>query len=185
MNKSKIRKAWRWKVATFLPLLALLLMAFSNRSERPTLKNILIEKLSVQESKHDVQIKKQFTLVVKIVPEVIVEKENGILEITKNGKEKSTIDIHAKESYWLHLDYFAEYSLMFKYPKHIDKIILVSTEVPKEIWEKNSNFPEFPMIVNLIKRDPENEKNESCNPVSKVAYFKEFDNFGKVADNQQ
>ena len=29
MNKSKTSKAWRWKVATFLPLLALLLMAFS------------------------------------------------------------------------------------------------------------------------------------------------------------
>jgi len=28
MNKSKTSKAWRWKVATFLPLLALLLMAF-------------------------------------------------------------------------------------------------------------------------------------------------------------
>lgn len=33
MNKSKTSKAWRWKVATFLPLLALLLMAFGNRSE--------------------------------------------------------------------------------------------------------------------------------------------------------
>lgn len=34
MNKSKTSKAWRWKVATFLPLLALLLMAFGNRSEK-------------------------------------------------------------------------------------------------------------------------------------------------------
>jgi hypothetical protein len=33
MNKSKTSKAWRWKVATFLPLLALLLMAFGKRSE--------------------------------------------------------------------------------------------------------------------------------------------------------
>ena len=29
MNKQKTSKAWRWKVATFLPMLALLLMAFS------------------------------------------------------------------------------------------------------------------------------------------------------------
>lgn len=34
MNKQKTSKAWRWKVATFLPLLALLLMAFGNRSEK-------------------------------------------------------------------------------------------------------------------------------------------------------
>ena len=33
MNKSKNSKAWRWKVATFLPLLALLLMAFGKPGE--------------------------------------------------------------------------------------------------------------------------------------------------------
>jgi hypothetical protein len=33
MNKSKTSKAWWWKVATFLPLLALLLMAFGKRGE--------------------------------------------------------------------------------------------------------------------------------------------------------
>jgi beta-lactamase regulating signal transducer with metallopeptidase domain len=33
MNKSKTNKAWCWKVATFLPLLALLLMAFGKRGE--------------------------------------------------------------------------------------------------------------------------------------------------------
>jgi TonB family protein len=33
MNKQKTSKAWRWKVATFLPLLALLLMAFGKTGE--------------------------------------------------------------------------------------------------------------------------------------------------------
>jgi biopolymer transport protein ExbD/beta-lactamase regulating signal transducer with metallopeptidase domain len=33
MNKSKTSKAWHWKVATFLPLLALLLMAFGKPGE--------------------------------------------------------------------------------------------------------------------------------------------------------
>jgi len=50
MNKSKTSKAWRWKVATFLPLLALLLMAFGNRSERPIEKIEPNEKLSVHQS---------------------------------------------------------------------------------------------------------------------------------------
>lgn len=39
MNKSKINKAWSWKVATFLPLLALLLMAFGKRGENVSVKN--------------------------------------------------------------------------------------------------------------------------------------------------
>jgi len=50
MNKSKTSKAWRWKVATFLPLLALLLMAFGNRSELPVEKNTLNEKFNVRQS---------------------------------------------------------------------------------------------------------------------------------------
>jgi len=42
MNKSKTSKAWRWKVATFLPLLALLLMAFGKAGENsPPDKSLL------------------------------------------------------------------------------------------------------------------------------------------------
>jgi beta-lactamase regulating signal transducer with metallopeptidase domain len=36
INKTKTNKAWCWKVATFLPLLALLLMAFGKRGENVT-----------------------------------------------------------------------------------------------------------------------------------------------------
>jgi beta-lactamase regulating signal transducer with metallopeptidase domain len=41
INKSKTNKAWCWKVATFLPLLALLLMAFGKRGEFETLTSSL------------------------------------------------------------------------------------------------------------------------------------------------
>jgi len=47
MNKSKTSKAWCWKVATFLPLLALLLMAFGNRSETLIKKEIQNETVNV------------------------------------------------------------------------------------------------------------------------------------------
>ncbi len=47
MNKQKTSKAWRWKVATFLPLLALLLMAFGNRSEKVPEKEIRNETVNV------------------------------------------------------------------------------------------------------------------------------------------
>lgn len=45
MNKQKTSKAWRWKVATFLPLLALLLMAFGNRSEKVPANDSVPEKV--------------------------------------------------------------------------------------------------------------------------------------------
>ena len=57
MNKQKTSKAWRWKVATFLPLLALLLMAFGNRSELPIEKNTLDERLSVHQSRLENDVK--------------------------------------------------------------------------------------------------------------------------------
>ena len=125
------------------------------------------------------QVKKQFAIIIKIAPE-IVGKGNGILEITKNGKEKSIDNIPVNGRYTLNLDYFNEYSLTFKYPEHIDKTILVSTEIPKEIWENNSNFSTFPMVVNLMKKTDENVKSDEGKPILKIAYIKELDNFGKV-----
>ena len=69
MNKSKTNKAWCWKVATFLPLLALLLMAFGKRGESVPEKRILPEKV--------------------IAPSVIVQKQNEQfnrkIEIKKDG----------------------------------------------------------------------------------------------------
>ena len=45
MNKQKTSKAWRWKVATFLPLLALLLMAFGKTGENVPVKRNVPEKI--------------------------------------------------------------------------------------------------------------------------------------------
>src|SRR5450759_913132 len=69
MNKSKTNKAWCWKVATFLPLLALLLMAFGKRGENVSEKINLSEKV--------------------IATSEIVQKQNEltnqIIEIKKDG----------------------------------------------------------------------------------------------------
>ena len=69
MNKSKTSKAWCWKVATFLPLLALLLMAFGKRGE------IVPEKSNLPE--------------IVISQPVIIQKQNAltnqIIEIRKDG----------------------------------------------------------------------------------------------------
>ena len=47
MNKQKSSKAWRWKVATFLPLLALLLMAFGKSGEELIEKEIQNETVNI------------------------------------------------------------------------------------------------------------------------------------------
>lgn len=125
------------------------------------------------------QIKKQFEIIVRVVPEAAGEGK-ATIEIAKNGKEKSTIEIPIIEKYTLNLDYFNEFTLIFKYADHFDKTIFVSTEIPNEIWQKDTNFPLFPMIVTLVKKNNEKVKSEKDKPILRVAYVKEIDNFGKV-----
>lgn len=130
------------------------------------------------------QIKRQFTIIVKVVPEA-AGAGKATLEIAKNGKEKSTVEIPLTEKYTLNLDYFNEYSLVFKYADHFDKTILVSTEIPDEIWQKDANFPPFPMLVILVKKTEEKVKSEKEKPILRVAYVEEIDNFGKVLPEER
>jgi hypothetical protein len=89
MNKSKTSKAWCWKVATFLPLLALLLMAFGKRGEIVPEKSNLPERI--------------------FAPSEIVQKQNEltnqIIEIKKDGnyidnKQSSMEEIAKKGQEW-------------------------------------------------------------------------------------
>ena len=70
MNKSKTSKAWRWKVATFLPLLALLLMAFGNRSEKVPVNDNVPEKV---------------VETTQAVPETQSSQSGRLIEIRKDG----------------------------------------------------------------------------------------------------
>ena len=130
------------------------------------------------------QIKKQFEIMVRVVPEAAGEGK-ATIEIVKNGKEKSTVEIPLTEKYVLNLDYFNEYTLVFKYANHFDKTIFVSTDIPNEIWNKNTDFPLFPMIVTLVKKTNEKVKSEKEKPILKIAYVKEIDNFGKVLQEEK
>ncbi|MBE3087315.1 MAG: M56 family metallopeptidase [Bacteroidetes bacterium] len=88
MNKSKTNKAWRWKVATFLPLLALLLMAFGKRGENVPEKRNLPEK-SIAPYETIQKQKEQFSRKIEIKKDgnYIDNKLCSLEEIAKNGKE--------------------------------------------------------------------------------------------------
>lgn len=88
MNKSKTSKAWCWKVATFLPLLALLLMAFGRRGEIVTNHSslpvdVVVPPEQVQEQyeqfKQKIEIKKDGNYIDK--------KLCSLQEIADKGKE--------------------------------------------------------------------------------------------------
>ncbi len=98
MNNQKISKAWRWKVATFLPILALLLMSFSKKSAE------IIETASFNANSENKQIN-SFSDVPqvnsnKLTEQVIHIKSDGtyignkkcsLEEIVKTGKEWNNV----------------------------------------------------------------------------------------------
>ena len=88
INKSKTNKAWCWKVATFLPLLALLLMAFGKRGEIVTPYSSL--PVSVVAPSEPVQEQyEQFKQKIEIKKDgnYIDKKLSSLQEIAKKGQE--------------------------------------------------------------------------------------------------
>ena len=124
------------------------------------------------------QSKKFFVITGKIIPEA-ESTGNGTIEVTKNGKETSTIDIPKNGRFRFELEFFNEFSLTFKYPGHFNKIIIVSTEIPQEVWQRDNDFPPFPMIVQLNKEFEGIDKSFTLKPSGRIFYGKDIDNFEK------
>ena len=124
------------------------------------------------------QSKKYFVINGNIVPEA-KEAGSGSIEITKNGKETTTIDIPKNGKFRFELDFFNEYYLTFKYTGHFNKIIIVSTDIPQEVWARDNDFPTFPMVVQLLKEFEGIDKSFTLKPSGKIFYGKKIDNFEK------
>ncbi len=122
------------------------------------------------------QSKKYFVIQGNIVPEA-GKSGTGIIEVTKNGKETTKIEVPKNLRFRLELDFFNEYTLNFTYPGHFNKIILISTEIPQEVWARDNDFPNFPMIVNLTPEIDGIDKSFTLKPSGKIFYGKEIDNF--------
>ena len=124
------------------------------------------------------QSKKYFVITGKIIPEA-EGTGNGTIEVTKNGKETSNIDIPKNGRFRFELEFFNEFSLTFKYPGHFNKIIIVSTDIPQEVWQRDNDFPPFPMIVQLFKEFEGIDKSFTLKPSGRIFYGKDIDNFEK------
>ncbi|MDP3643682.1 MAG: hypothetical protein Q8S54_10895 [Bacteroidota bacterium] len=124
------------------------------------------------------QSKKYFVITGRIVPEV-GEAGSGVIEVKKNQNEITNIEIPKNGRFRFELEFFNEYYLTFKYPGHFNKIIIVSTEIPKEVWERDNDFPPFPMIVQMQQEFEGIDKSFTLKPQGKIFYGKEIDNFEK------
>ncbi|MDO9614079.1 MAG: hypothetical protein Q7J86_06090, partial [Bacteroidota bacterium] len=103
----------------------------------------------------------------------------GIIEMSKSGAPITKITIPKHGRFRLELEYFNEYTLTFVLSEHFSKTIIVSTEIPQEVWERDSDFPPFPMVVQLFKEIEGIDKSFTLKASGKIFYGKQTDNFEK------
>ena len=124
------------------------------------------------------QSKKVFVITGKIVPE-LATSDNGIIEMTKTGAEPTTIEVPRNGRFRIELEYFNEYTLTFMLKGHFSKTIIVSTDLPQEVWKRDSDFPPFPMVVQLFKEIEGIDKSFTLKASGRIFYGKQTDNFEK------
>ncbi|HEY3372755.1 MAG TPA: hypothetical protein VGK10_18025 [Prolixibacteraceae bacterium] len=124
------------------------------------------------------QNKKSFVITGKIVPEV---QSSGIgsIEISKSGGETTKVEVPKSGRFRLELEYFNEFTLVFSIPGNFSKTIIVSTDIPQEVWKRDNAFPPFPMVVQLFREVEGIDKSFSLKPSGKIFYGKQTDNFEK------
>jgi len=124
------------------------------------------------------QGKKNFVITGKIAAEV-TSNGSGTIQIAKTGWEVTNTDIPKTGRFRLELEYFNEFTLTFMVPGNLNKSIVVSTDIPQEIWERDNDFPPFPMVIQLVKEVDGVDKSIAAAPSGKIFYSKQTDNFEK------
>lgn len=70
----------------------------------------------------------------------------------------------------LNLNFFNSYRLLISKEGYYDKEINISTVIPQEVWEKDSIFPPFNIVVTLYKRVEGVKLSFEGKPIGRVVY---------------
>lgn len=105
---------------------------------------------------------------------------NATIQIIKNNHSAIISPISHKGRFRLELDYNSEYKLTFRQEGHIEKTIVVNTEIPVETLQKENNFPHFLMAVLLDKKDPGATIQALEPPVQHIIYSSVANNFVRL-----
>ena len=147
MNKSKTSKAWRWKVATFLPLLALLLMAFGNRSEKVPPEESLFAPILSEVSQDSIKVwtESDFKVLTQKNKEEAFFKNHVLVnfqidansKITVDGDSLSLAEVSSYVKKWFNYKYAEQREWI-----HFQKITV------------NGKAQMLPMTVVTVRKDP-------------------------------
>ena len=102
----------------------------------------------------------------------------NLINLDSNETEK-TVTVPSSGKFDLDLSYFKEYRISVSKDGFYPKIIDISTIVPRNVWEKDSVFPPFSIIVSLYKKVEGAKLNFEGAVVGKISYSPngKLDNF--------
>jgi len=92
-----------------------------------------------------------------------------LIDLDSKQIEKS-MAIPSSGKFDFELSYFKEYKLSISKEGYYDKEINVSTVIPRDVWEKDSIFPPFYIVVTLYKKVPGTKLSFEGKPIGKVIY---------------
>src|SRR5665648_947072 len=92
-----------------------------------------------------------------------------LIDLDSKQIEKS-MAIPSSGKFDLELSYFKEYKISISKEGYYDKEILVSTVIPRDVWEKDSIFPPFYIVVTLYKKVQGAKLSFEGKPIGKVTY---------------
>lgn len=106
--------------------------------------------------------------------------QNITVEIKKNNQPATVSQIPTTRRFRLELSYNAEYQLIFNQNGHLSKTIIVNTEIPSEVMQRENKFPHYLMAVKLDKAICEEENLTTSNLIQHICYSPEKDIFSKL-----
>lgn len=102
------------------------------------------------------------------------------VEIKKNNQPAIVSQIPTTRRFRLELAYNSEYRLTFNQKGYLTKTIIVNTEIPSEVMQRENKFPNFLMAVKLEKEICVEENTIAPNSVQHICYSPEKDIFSKL-----
>lgn len=102
----------------------------------------------------------------------------SLTNLTTKATENSTT-VNSNGKFEFDLKYFSEYRLTVVKEGHYSKDIDISTVIPQKVWEADSIFPPFPMVVTIYKKVPDVTLSFEGKTVGKICYSPKgkLDNF--------
>ena len=124
------------------------------------------------------QTRKYFVITGKIISASEIFDASSI-QISKNNKSPLEFPIPSNGRFRLELDYNSDYTLTFVQKGFLPKAILVNTNIPDEVLNRPTNFPNFQLAVKLYKAEEDAKNLIPVDQKQQIYYSPDSDNFSR------